>query len=312
MYVRLAFAVAINVTPDILVVDEALSVGDEAFQRKCFARINRMRDDGATVLFVSHSAGIVTQLCDRAVLLDQGELLLSGTPKFVVSRYHKMLYAPAERAAAIREQIRGEVAHGEPVESEVLMSDSDRQDARLVETAGESRPHELAQHPHEDWFDEGMSPTSTVRYDARGVQILDPHLQAPDGRRVNVLRAGSDYLYVYRVAFENQARRVRFGMLIKTVTGLELGGGVSAMEGGGLQVVEAGDQVEVRFRFRCLLAPGTYFLNAGVQAEIDGEETYVDRLIDAAMFRVLPEPQRLATGIVDFCTRPLEPRLLDG
>src|SRR3546814_8159183 len=69
MYVRLAFAVAINATPEILVVDEALSVGDEAFQRKCFARLDQIRDAGATVLFVSHSAGPGIYLCDRAYQL---------------------------------------------------------------------------------------------------------------------------------------------------------------------------------------------------------------------------------------------------
>jgi lipopolysaccharide transport system ATP-binding protein len=106
MYVRLAFAVAIHVEPEILVVDEALSVGDEGFQRKCFARIDAIRDSGATVLFVSHAAGTVVDLCDRAILLDQGELIAEGTPKHVVGQYQKMLHAPAERAGALREEIK--------------------------------------------------------------------------------------------------------------------------------------------------------------------------------------------------------------
>src|SRR3546814_12884322 len=72
--------------------------GDEAFQRKCFARIDKIRDAGATVLFVSHSAGTVLDLCDRAVLLDHGELLARGTPRNIVSRYQKLLYAPIGRA----------------------------------------------------------------------------------------------------------------------------------------------------------------------------------------------------------------------
>src|SRR3546814_1106960 len=112
MYVRLAFAVAINATPEILVVDEALSVGDEAFQRKCFARIDQIRDAGATVLFVSHSAGTVLDLCDRAVLLDHGELLARGTPRNIVSRYQKLLYAPADAVERIRAQIREDDAEG--------------------------------------------------------------------------------------------------------------------------------------------------------------------------------------------------------
>lgn len=302
MYVRLAFAVAINVTPDILVVDEALSVGDEAFQRKCFARINRIRDDGATVLFVSHSAGIVTQLCDRAVLLDRGEMLCSGSPKFVVSRYHKMLYVPPDRAEAVRNAIRAESEDGDaPGGSErSSLSVIDREDARLVASATPSAA------PAKDtgsrgWFDEGLVPKSTVRYDTRGARIGVPHIETPEGRKVNVLHAGDTYVYVYQVDFQDNAAGVRFGMLIKTLAGLELGGGATSLPQDSLPLVEAGETVEARFRFRCLLDGGTYFFNAGVLARIAEEETYIDRLIDAAMFRVMPQPERLATGFVDFC-----------
>ena len=93
-------------------------------------------------------------------------------------------------------------------------------------------------------------------------------------------------------------------MLIKTPTGLELGGAASSLPQDSLALVEAGRTVEARFRFRCLLDGGTYFCNAGVLARIAEEETYIDRLIDAAMFRVMPQPERLATGYVDFCVSP--------
>jgi lipopolysaccharide transport system ATP-binding protein len=314
MYVRLAFAVAINVTPDILVVDEALSVGDEAFQRKCFARINRIRDDGATVLFVSHSAGIVTQLCDRAVLLDRGELLSSGSPKFVVSRYHKMLYVPPDRADAVRDAIRAEQ---EDIQQPVEMSDmseADRQDVRLVASVRSEQGQSAAdtKQDAQGWFDEGLVPKSTVRYDTRGARIATPHIETPEGRKVNVLRAGNDYVYVYRVDFEESAASVRCGMLIKTMTGLELGGSVSGLPQDSIPLVEAGQTVEARLRFRCLLDGGTYFFNAGVLARIAEEETYIDRLIDATMFRVMPQPERLATGFIDFCvaskTTLMDPR----
>jgi lipopolysaccharide transport system ATP-binding protein len=305
MYVRLAFAVAINVTPDILVVDEALSVGDEAFQRKCFARINRIRDDGATVLFVSHSAGIVTQLCNRAVLLDQGELLTQGSPKFVVSRYHKMLYVPPERAVAVREAIRAERDGTSelPGNAPYQPSDIDREDAQLVISHNSAPVSKEAGGSH-GWFDEGLKPKSTVRYDARGACITEPHIETPDGRRVNVLHAGDEYVYVYQVLFEQTAAGVRCGMLIKTLTGLELGGGATSLPEDSIPIIEAGQIMEVRFRFRCLLDAGTYFTNAGVLARIADEEIYIDRLIDATMFRVMPQSQRLATGFVDFCVVP--------
>ena len=92
MTVRLAFFIAINVDPEILIVDEALSVGDELFQRKCFSRIEAIRASGATILFVSHSGGTVVELCDRAVLMDSGEKLAIGLPKksLVVTRNYFM------------------------------------------------------------------------------------------------------------------------------------------------------------------------------------------------------------------------------
>ncbi len=101
MAVRLAFAVQTQLDPELLIVDEALSVGDEAFQRKCFARIEQMRDRGATILFVSHASGTVVSLCQRAVLLDHGSRLITGRPKEVLKFYNKLCYASAESRAPL-------------------------------------------------------------------------------------------------------------------------------------------------------------------------------------------------------------------
>lgn len=288
MYIRLAFAVAINVTPDILVIDEALSVGDEAFQRKCFARINAIRDAGATVLFVSHSAGTVIELCDRAILLDRGELLAQGSPKFVISRYHKLVYAPADQREVVRVSIRCDV------------DSTDAEPAMRQAVSGDGMTPRLAEEQDDACYEEGLRPQSTVRYTNRGARIEDPHIETPQGRRVNVLRRGREYVYVYRASFESAAAGVRFGMMIKTLTGFELGGAATAPHGTDGIMALPGQVYQVRFRFRASLAPGTYFLNAGITAlEADGE-TFLDRLVDAAMFRVMPDAQRLETGAVDF------------
>ncbi len=93
MQVRLAFSVATAVRPDILIVDEALSVGDAYFQHKSFDRIRQFRDQGTTLLFVSHSPGAVKTLCDRAILLDQGVLLRDGSPDAVLDYYNAMIAA---------------------------------------------------------------------------------------------------------------------------------------------------------------------------------------------------------------------------
>ena len=91
MYVRLGFAVAVNVDPDILVVDEVLAVGDEAFSRKCMARIKEFQDDGRTILFVTHSSDLVRQICDFAVVLSSGDMIGSGPAAEAVRIYHEHL-----------------------------------------------------------------------------------------------------------------------------------------------------------------------------------------------------------------------------
>lgn len=296
MYIRLAFAVAINVMPDILIIDEALSVGDEAFQRKCFARINAIRDAGATVLFVSHSAGTILELCDRAILLDQGELLVNGTPKLAISCYHKLLYAPAEKKTAIREGIRrGEATLVAPASSTTVQEAAKPE---VILSAGKGASYDADQG--DAYLDEGMVPQSTMRYESRGTQISAVRIETLSGRPVNVLRHGCEYAYVYRVNFETAAAGVRFGMMVKTVSGLELGGAVTAPLGESTLVVMPGQTFEVRFRFRALMTAGSYFLNAGVTALEEDGETYLDRLMDAAMFRVMPDLGQIATGVIDF------------
>jgi lipopolysaccharide transport system ATP-binding protein len=282
MYVRLAFSVAIHVMPDILIIDEALSVGDEAFQRKCFARIDAIRERGATVLFVSHSAGSVIELCDRALLLDHGELLAQGSPKRIVSSYHKLIYAPADRQDAVRDAIRG--------------ASGNENSPRL------GAPHVgLEPAKYEDSsYDAGLRSQSVIRYVQRGAEIEDPHIETLQGRRVNVLTRGEEYIYTYKVAMQSAAAALRFGMMIRTVAGFDLGGGASTPEGMSELVAVTGQSFLVRFRFVARLAPGTYFLNAGVTAFENEGEAYLDRIIDAVMFRVMPDPYRISTGATDF------------
>jgi lipopolysaccharide transport system ATP-binding protein len=327
MYVRLAFAVAINVSPDILVVDEALSVGDEAFQRKCFARIDAIRKAGATILFVSHAASTVSELCNRALLLDHGELLTQGSPKYVVSRYQKLLYSPVDKYPSIREAIRG--SHEDDVDSDAVVSTNllepgeSKADAGLSDTntlgcvTAESHPGVPDQQvvdtaaAEEAYFEEGLVPRSTLRYNASGAEIIDPHIETLAGRRVNILQPQHEYVYTYGVRFHEITAAVRCGMLIKSVTGLELAGSVTSWYGDNLPVVEAGTELVVKFRFPCLFASGAYFMNAGVQGMIGEEHVYLDRWIDGIMFKVIHEPGRLATTTMDLDIKP-EIRIMQG
>jgi lipopolysaccharide transport system ATP-binding protein len=292
MLVRLAFAVAINVDPEILIVDEALSVGDELFQRKCFSRIEAIRANGATILFVSHSGSQIVELCDRAILLDTGEKIADGMPKKVVGQYQKLLYAPADKRALLREQIRQahmgrevDAAHG----STPVMSDGvETEEVGLSES-----------------YDPTLMPSSTIEYESHGAYIESAHIVDQRGQQVNSLIAGKRYRYRYTVRFDRIVSHVRFGMLIKTVSGLELGGAQSAIAfKDSLPTVSAGTSYRVEFAFVAALNVGTYFLNAGVMGSTHGDDGYLHRLIDVAMFRVMPDSSRLVTGIVDFSCVP--------
>ena len=303
MYVRLAFSVAINVSPDVLVVDEALSVGDEAFQRKCFARIDAIRDAGATVLFVSHATGTVVELCDRAILLDEGEMIADGTPMFVVPRYHKLLYSPSDKAVAVREAIKQEFITGTSSGALPAIQPKDR--CKSLDGIPETvKDVEIREVEESAYFDEAMTPHSTVHYQSRGALITAPRIETQLGRQVNVLSPGREYIYTYDVLFQAAAVGVRLGMMIKTITGLELGGAATAPNPASGMFVPAGQRLQARFRFRAMLAPGVYFMNAGVTAAEPEGETYLDRIIDVLMFRVTHDADRIATGTVDFHVLP--------
>jgi lipopolysaccharide transport system ATP-binding protein len=290
MVVRLAFAVAINADPKILVVDEALSVGDELFQRKCLARIEAIKNNGATILFVSHAGATVVELCDRSLLLEHGELLAAGAPKSIVGHYQTLLYAPADMQEAIRNRIKGGALPGEAASPNIVMHHADP-GAAINDQQSDT----------EDFFDANLLSQSAIAYESRGATIESPRILNLANSQVNSLRRRQTYRYLFRVRFDSEACNVRFGMLIKTLSGVEIGGAASAaMARDAIQRVAPGAEAEVEFRFECVLNPGTYFLNAGVLGEQSGTETYLHRILDACVFRVLPDRECHSTGFVDF------------
>lgn len=282
MFVRLAFAVAVHVDPQVMIIDEALAVGDEAFQRKCFSTLREMRDRGVTILFVSHSAESVLSLCDRALLMDKGQLLLDASPKEVINQYQKLLYAPADKRAQVRQSIISK----HDVDLDVI------DDCSVGEDIAFSR--------HPEYYVDGMQP-ETTSYESTGAQIQNAMLLDESNRQVNLLRKGEWYTYRYEVLFSSNADNVYAGMLIKLRNGVALGGGSSYPLGvGSGHSVNAGDRRVCEFRFRCALNSDTYFLNAGVAGDIDGEHLFMARSLDLLMFKVMPKATERATASVDF------------
>lgn len=262
MYVRLAFAVAVAVEPDILVVDEALAVGDEAFQRKCFARIHDLKARGTTILFVSHAAQMVIELCDHAVLLDAGEMLCEGNPREVVTAYHKLIFAPADKRSGIRTSLmEGGVAA-----------------LATLPAAQETTS-----------LDEELKSESMVEYEQQGGALSHIRMENKDGQKVNILQSGQRYRFCYRVSYSEDASKPKFGMLIKTKRGLELGGAVAQELAEKSSLQQAGTHVDVAFEFACVLRPGHYFINCGATKHSDDQDIFVHRIIDALQFKVVDE-----------------------
>lgn len=285
MMVRLAFAVAINVDPVILVVDEALSVGDELFQRKCFSKIEQIKQQGATILFVSHSGATVIELCDRAILIDHGELLFDGAPKKTIGLYQKLLYAGPEKQAAVRDEI---------------LTQANAENLRTAPSLVEKHKAATQEAISSEFFDPNLKPKSTISYESNGARILNPKILDSEGRQVNCLVRGETYHYRYTVEFLEAAHKVRYGMLIKTTSGIELGGSASCATGNEGASALQGERIDVTFKFTCNLNTGIYYLNAGVLGEQAAGETYLHRLLDIAMFRVIPVANNHVTCHVDF------------
>jgi lipopolysaccharide transport system ATP-binding protein len=302
MYVRVAFAVSVCVDPDILVVDEALAVGDEAFQRKCFARIEQIQARGGTILFVSHGAQTIVQLCSRAMLIDGGELLLEGRPKTVVGQYQRLVNASAETAPAIRAEIRRAPTE-EPTVSAVTVAPDMAIDENLPQSAPETK--ETNPEKSAGAFDPNLVPQSTIELESRGARIRDVRILTLNGQQVNILQLGRRYVYEYFVDFSSAATNVGFGMFIRTVEGLGLAGAHTIFSRTlRTKSVASGATAHVQFEFSCFMLPGTYFCNCGTFGTVASEPIVLHRIMDVLMFQVAPEPDMIAAGRFDIGAIP--------
>lgn len=290
MVVRLAFAIQACVNPDVLVVDEALAVGDERFQRKCFARLEDLKRQGTSILFVSHVAETVLALCDRVLLLDQGRRLAMGPPLTTVRAYQRLIYAPRHEQEAI---------------AAALMAEDARSSEYVTDTRGDHRLPDNSSPPQLDSrFDPTLVPTSTVSYPLQGAEITDIRITDDLGVSVNILEAGRTYTVVSIGVLHEEATSVHFGVHLRTVQGSVVAGQRFPSQGESIDRIPAGTRFEVRFRFRMALLSGCYFVGGGVWS--DHEPQCLHRVIDKIMFRVLASERVYAFGAFDSTAQPPE------
>jgi len=274
MKARLAFSLSIHVDPEIFIIDEVLSVGDAAFQRKCFAKIENFKEQGKTILFVSHSAGQIVQLCHRVIWLHKGQKLIEGESKIVMGLYQK--YGAKKELAfdIVREEF----------EEKLLPKEEDK-------------PIIIAK----SIINKDLKSKSMIAYEENGAKISNVKILSTDMSPTNVLEKGYDYYYSYSVTFERSYKDVNLAMLVKTTSGLEIGGKeLSLVKGQCLTDIKPQIEYNVKWKFKNILNQGTYFFNCGVNSIIDDEKIVLHRILDAYMFEVVPNQNDKANNIIDF------------
>jgi lipopolysaccharide transport system ATP-binding protein len=283
MYVRLAFSAAIHVNPDILVVDEALAVGDARFQAKCFRRINEMKEQGVTILFVTHATEQVAMHCSRALLLDGGRLIEDGHPREVSNRYLDLLFgrstierrrAGAEEQSSARHLRQIDDDEQSPVSDPVAAA----VDAFVRNVGGADFASRISYHAGEYRWGDGSA------------EIVDYLLVA--GGRVDPanLMADEDAELYVRLRFRDAVATPIYGFHVKTIEGLLLSGSNSRDFGEGwggrYRAVKAGETIVCRFRFRPCFESGDYLLSIGVATDDAGELKPLDRRYDSILIKV--------------------------
>jgi lipopolysaccharide transport system ATP-binding protein len=268
MMVRLAFAVQAQVEPDILIVDEALAVGDAKFQARCFERLRQLKENGTSILLVTHSTEQIVTHCSRAILLSDGGVLDSGEPRRVANRYLDLLFGRERAVAPAAAQPSTSSAAALPVCAAFPLSDSD---------------DVFAQHP-------GYNPHE-YRWGDGSAAILDFYLAADEELYPAVLSSGQTIRLGVSIRFQKELLRPILGVTIKTKEGVTVYGANSeTLDAHGIKALGKSDSlVAVEMAFTCRLAQGDYFISLGV-ATRDGEDIVPhDRRYDSIHLQVGPD-----------------------
>ena len=229
MFVRLAFAVAINIEPEILIVDEALSVGDVFFQAKCYHKFEEFKKMGKTIVFVSHDLSSISKYCDRVYLLNQGNILGEGSPKAMIDTYKRVLVG----------QYDGQESVGEETAS--LLDDEDLQ--RAAAQKADEKGTDASQASMEA---KGQNPNA-LEYGTKQAQIEEFYITDDRGVPTNAILKGSMFTIHMRVRFMDHIPAPIFAFSVKNVIGVEITGTNTMIEKAILDSVVPGVVKNVTF-----------------------------------------------------------------
>lgn len=259
MFVRLAFAVAINIDPEILIVDEALSVGDVFFQSKCYRKFEEFRRAGKTILFVSHDLSAISRYCDRAILLNQGDLIYDGTPKEAIDLYKKVLVGQYEEKAA--EQPKA--------------------------ADGEKRGTQGTGSGSSLWKSRYPANPSLVEYGEKNGEIVDYALLDENGLMTSNFLKGTVFTVRMKIRAHADILEPIFAFTIKNMKGIEICGTNTTMERVPVPTMHDGDEHVVEFTQKIDLQGGEYLLSLGCTGYQDGMFRVFHRLYDVISLTVV-------------------------
>lgn len=253
MYVRLAFSVAINLSPEILIVDEALAVGDTLFQSKCFSKFREFQDRGITIIFVTHALGMITSYCSSAYLLEKGEILSEGNPKKVVDDYNRLIVDCALDPDAPQCSEPG-----------ILQGSQVRQWDGLFDI-----------NPKEN------------RYGKGGAQIVEAGIFNQEGEATQILEKGKTFEFRLKVRFEVSFQNPIFAYTVKDIKGFDIAGTNTYFKKINTGTFNKDDVVIAVFRHHIMLNPGPYLLSFGCAGFENGEYVVYERRYDYMSFEVI-------------------------
>lgn len=276
MFARLAFAVAISVDPDILIIDEALSVGDVFFQAKCYKRMEDLKNSGKTVLFVTHDMGSVMKYCERCIIINDGKLYAQGGTRQMVDLYKKILVGQAPDAALLDGHMQEEGESQETAPDKENTQSRDWMDFMLI------NPN------HEDYGDGRASIVSFGIFDE-------------DGKITNTVYKMTEFTIKMRVQFTVRIENPIFAFSIKDLKGNEISGTNTVIEKVDTGWVEAGECAEVSFTQKMILQGGQHLLSLGCTGYEQDELVVYHRLYDICCIQVISE--KTTVGFCDMDSR---------
>ena len=267
MFVRLAFAVAINIEPEILIVDEALSVGDVFFQAKCYHKFEEFKQMGKTILFVSHDLSSIAKYCDRVILLNKGTKLGEGSPKEMIDAYKQVLVGQYEI----------------PQEEESLL-----QDEELNQKAAESADKASAKKEKFSAEVLGIN-EKALEYGTKDGEITEFYVTDKKGTKTSAIIKGEEFTLHMKVKFNNPIPAPIFAFTLKDKHGTEITGTNSMIEKAFLDSVKAGEEKEITFTQNIDLQGGEYLISLGVTGYEGDKFQVYHRLYDVLNLTVVSD-----------------------